>query len=83
MLVPDTGRRERRDQYRILVADDDGQATFRGIPPGAYKLFAWENLEPNGYLNADYLRTYESLGVPVNIMAGDNPPMSVRWIPKG
>jgi hypothetical protein len=82
VLVPDNARRDRRDQYRILTADDDGQATFRGIPPGAYKLFSWESVEPNGYLNADYLRSYESFGVPVYIMAGDNPPMTVRWIPK-
>jgi hypothetical protein len=55
---------------------------FRGVPPGSYRLFAWEGQEPNAYLNADYLEAYEAFGVPVNIASGDNPPVSPRLIPK-
>jgi hypothetical protein len=57
-------------------------ATIRGILPGNYKLFAWENLEPNAYLNSDFLRGYEDLGIPVKVSAGDNNPVSVRLISK-
>lgn len=83
VLVPDGERRERRDQYRLADSGDDGQASLRGIPPGSYKLLAWEELEPNAYLNPDYLRGYEDLGVPVKIASGDNKPVSVRVIPRG
>jgi hypothetical protein len=82
VLVPDVKRRTRRDQYRIATSDDDGQVTFRGIPPGSYTLFAWQEVEPNGYLNADYLRDYESLGVAVSITSGDNAQISARLIPR-
>jgi hypothetical protein len=82
VLVPDGKRRDRRDQYRVATPGEDGLAVFRGIPPGGYKLFAWEHLEPNAYLNSDYLQTYESFGIPVNIASGDNPPVSARLIPK-
>ena len=82
VLVPDTARRGRREQYRVATAGEDGQAILRGIPPGDYKLFAWEELEENAYLNSDYLRAYESLGIPVSIVAGDNPAVPVRVIPK-
>jgi hypothetical protein len=82
VLVPDTARRHRRDQYRVATADDDGVATIHGIPPGDYKLFAWERLEPNAYLNSDYMLLYESFGVPVNIKSGKNSPVAARLIPK-
>jgi hypothetical protein len=82
VLVPDSARRHRREQYRLATSGDDGQATLRGIPPGSYKLFAWEALEPNAYLNSDYLQAYEAFGVPVSIASGDNPSVSARLIPK-
>ena len=81
VLVPDAARRARRDQYRVATPDDDGQATFRGIPPGRYKLFAWKDLEPNAYLNADYFQNYEDRGLPVTIVSGGNPPISARVLP--
>lgn len=82
VLVPDAARRGRREQYRVAAAGDDGRVTIYGIPPGNYKLFAWEDLEPNAYLNADYQQIYEDRGVSVRISPGDNPPVSVRMIPK-
>jgi hypothetical protein len=81
VLVPEFAHRTRREQHRVASSDENGQATLRGIPPGIYKLFAWENLEPNAYLNADYLRLYEDLGAPVKISSGVNPPVTVRLIP--
>jgi uncharacterized surface anchored protein len=82
VLVPEASRRYRREQYRIATSGEDGVATIRGILPGNYKLFAWENLEPNAYLNSDFLRGYEDLGIPVKVSAGDNNPVSVRLISK-
>jgi len=82
VLVPEVTRRSRREQYRVATSGEDGQAILRGIPPGSYKLFAWEHLEPNAYLNSDYVQGYEAFGVPVNIVRGDNPPVLARLIPK-
>ena len=82
VLAPDGERRSHREQYRVVTSGEDGQAIVRGIAPGSYKLFAWERLEPNAYLNSDYMRSYEASGVPVNIASGDNRPVSIRMIPK-
>lgn len=82
VLVPEAPRRYRREQYRIATSGEDGVATIRGILPGSYKLFAWEDLEPNAYLNSDFLRGYEDLGLSVKVAAGDNSPASVRLISK-
>jgi hypothetical protein len=77
-----TRRDGAREQYRVAVAGEDGRALLTGIPPGIYKLFAWEELEPNAYFNSTFLQAYESLGVPLTIATGENRPLSVRLIPK-
>jgi protocatechuate 3,4-dioxygenase beta subunit len=82
VLVPEMALRHRPDQYRIATSDDDGRVTFHGVPPGTYKLFAWESIEANAYLNSDYIRNYEDLGTRLRIVPGDNTPVSVRVIPK-
>ena len=82
VLTPDAARRHRRDQYRAVPSGENGQAIIRGIPPGNYRGFAWEGMEQNAYLNADYARGYEDLGIPVQIGSGNNAPVSVRRIPK-
>jgi hypothetical protein len=82
VLVPEMALRSRRELYRLSTSVDDGHAMFRGIPPGNYKLFAWEHVEAYAYLNANFLQAYEDFGIPVRIASGDNPPAAVRLIPK-
>ncbi len=82
VLVPDAVRRHRREQYRVTTSGEDGRAILRGIPPGSYRLLAWEHIEANAYLNSDYLQAYESFGIPLMIASGENPAISVRLIPK-
>ncbi|HEX4997464.1 MAG TPA: carboxypeptidase-like regulatory domain-containing protein [Terriglobia bacterium] len=82
VLAPDPKRRNRAEQYRMIVADDVGNFVIRGIPPGAYSLFAWRRMEPNAYLNRDFLSSYEGDGSPILIQAGENKPAGLRVIPE-
>jgi len=80
VLVPDSARRNQPDQYRLGTTGQDGLVTMRGIPPGGYKLFAWETIEPNAYRNQDYMRTYDSLGLSILIGPGENRAVEARVI---
>jgi hypothetical protein len=82
VLVPELALRSRRELYRLATSGPDGHAILRGIPPGNYKLFSWEHVEPYAYLNANFLQAYEDYGTSVKIASGDNPPVVVRLIPK-
>ena len=81
VLVPDAARRNAPNQYRATESEADGRFTLRGIPPGDYKLFAWQNIEPNAYLNEVYMTGYEALGSPVRIAPNAVGSVSVRVIP--
>jgi len=80
-VVPDATRRNSPDQYRATESDADGHFTLRGIPPGEYKLFAWQNIEPNAYLNDVYMTGFEPLGIQMTIAPNSVGSISVRLIP--
>lgn len=67
VLVPDSGRRHRPDLFRSTVADDSGNFVLRGIPPGEYRLLAWEDVESGAWLDADFLRGFERSGETLSI----------------
>jgi hypothetical protein len=53
--------------YRVARPGDDGTFVLRNIPPGNYKLFAWDSVLSTAWMNADFIKTFESRGVPVKI----------------
>jgi carboxypeptidase family protein len=81
VLVPDANRRISPAMFRAAMSGDDGRFTLRGIPPGDYKLFAWQRIEPNAYMNPNYLAGFEILGVPLKIQPNSAGSVSVRLIP--
>jgi hypothetical protein len=74
-------RRHRPDQYRVVTADEDGRFAVGGIPPGEYKVFAWESIETNAWMNADFMKSYEDFGAPATIGANAKIPAQLRAIP--
>ncbi|HOK46590.1 MAG TPA: carboxypeptidase-like regulatory domain-containing protein [Bryobacteraceae bacterium] len=67
VLVPDSERRHRSDLFRSAVADDSGSFVLRGIPPGNYRLLAWEDVEDGAWLDPDFLRGFERSGETLSI----------------
>jgi len=69
-LVPDETRRQRYDLFRNATTDAMGRYQFRGIPPGSYKVFAWEDIEPKSWMEPAYLRVFEDLGKVIAVAEG-------------
>ena len=82
-LVPETpDLRRRTDLYRNTTSDAAGNFVLKTIPPGSYKLFAWEWAPPDAWQNADFLRAYESQGKPVQIAPFEKQDVQVNVILK-
>jgi hypothetical protein len=82
VLLPEAAKRFRFDLYRTAITDQDGRFVIRGIAPADYTLLGWTRIEPNAYLNPDFMRLYESLGTPVRVVPGENPAVGLRAIPE-
>ncbi len=71
VLVPaEEERRSPPNAFKAALADASGHYSLRGIAPGSYKLFAWDNIEDAAYEDPEWLRAYEASGVLVRIDEG-------------
>jgi hypothetical protein len=68
-LIPDGARRENLLLYRraSLV---QGRFAMNDVPPGNYKLYAWEDLPIGADENAEFMSAYETRGRAVTVRAG-------------
>jgi hypothetical protein len=53
------------------LAQDQGKFIFKGVPPGSWKLFAFDEVEPNAWLDPDFLKSVEALGESVSVAEGE------------
>ena len=68
VLLPDV--RRRTDLYRSTTTDASGQFHFDRLPPGDYKVFAWEVVEDGAWFDPEFMQTHEGEGVRVRITEG-------------
>jgi hypothetical protein len=80
VLVPEK-QRSRTDLFKTTTSDANGRFLFRSIPPGDYRVFAWEALDSYAYFDPDLLRQAEPQGVPVRTAEAATNTVTVRTIP--
>jgi hypothetical protein len=81
VLVPDEARRGRSDAYFSATTDRNGQYAFNNVPPGRYKLFAWEDVPAGAYQYPDFIRRYEDRGQVITVNANGAITSDARLIP--
>jgi len=80
VLIPET-QRERHELYKTGLTDQEGKAVIRGLTPGDYRLFAWEDIEPFSYFDADILKQYEQQGKLIHARESSREPVEMKIIP--
>ena len=81
VLVPDEARRGRSDAYFTATTEQNGQFAFTHVPPGRYKLFAWEDVPAGAYQYPDFIRRYEERGQPISVTPNGAIIADTRLIP--
>jgi hypothetical protein len=76
-----TARGFRMDMYKSTSSDPGGRFQFQGLPPGEYKVFAWEDIDKNALVDLDFMRQFESFGTTVRVNEGERPSLEVGLIP--
>jgi len=80
ILIPDRNR-YRSDLFKTATTDQNGRFTLTAVPPGDYKLFAWESIEEFGWFDPDVLSRAETRGRAVHVTETSNETVDVRIIP--
>jgi len=77
-LIPNQNR-DLPGFYRSALADGSGHFKIGSIPPGEYKLFAWDDIRYE-YFDPDFLRRVEDQGVPVVVRESSRQTVDLRRI---
>jgi len=70
----------RRDMNKLVTTDASGNFTLHGLPPGDYKVFAWEDVETNAWMDRDYRQPFENLSASVRVQESTTPTVTLRLI---
>ena len=70
VLIPESGQRFHVN-HQFALTDEAGRFQINSVPPGDYKVFAWDSIEPGAWQNIDFVRAYESQGRLVHINEGE------------
>lgn len=81
VLVPAAEKRGINRLYKNVSTDQNGNFSLKGIAPGEYKLFAWEQVESGSYQDPDFLKPFESKGESVTIKENSHENKQLKLIP--
>jgi hypothetical protein len=82
VLIPEPSRRHRWDLYKPTTADQYGRFELQTLPPGEYKLFAWEDIEPTSWFDPEVLKEVEKHGAAVTVRANAGETVNVHLVPR-
>lgn len=71
VVVPDVKHRTQSRFYKTQTTDQYGHFDLRGIPPGEYKLFSWEEVELGAWEDPEFLKPFEEKGQGIALQVGD------------
>lgn len=81
-ITPDPLQPERRDLYHQARTRADGGFTMKGLAPGKYRVFAWEEIEQGAFLDPEYMHPFESLGTQISVDDNDKKTVTMQEISK-
>lgn len=82
VLVPEATRRNQERLFHTATTDQNGRFILRGIAPGTYKLFSWEEVEQGAWFDPDFLKPYESKGETVRVEENGHVSVDLKLIPR-
>jgi len=81
-LVPTEKERAGQTQYNLdTTVGQDGRYHFRSVPPGEYKLFAWEDVESGAWMDPDFMKPVDDKSHSVTIHADGQETADLTLIP--
>src|SRR5262249_33100979 len=81
LLAPEGRFRAATSFYQLTASDEKGHFEIKGAMPGAYKLYAFEGLNPNAIEDPDFLKPLEGLGAAVERGEGQSASQDLTPIP--
>jgi hypothetical protein len=82
LLAPDGKFENVWSFYTMAPADDSGRFEFKGVTPGRYRLYAFEQLEFGEWDDPGFLKPFEPLSEPFDVREGAHTERDIQLIPR-
>lgn len=80
-LIPDEKHRSIAWLYKTASTDQNGHFAIKGVRPGEYKIYAWEEVEYGAYQDPDFVKPHESAGVDISAKPNGHDTIQLAVIP--
>jgi len=80
-LIPDASHQSLTWLYKTASTDQNGRFTVKGVRPGEYKIYAWEEVEQGAYMDPDFVKPHESAGEKVSVKDSGQATVQLKAIP--
>jgi hypothetical protein len=80
VLVPEPSRRNQSSLFKEQTTDQYGHFELRGIAPGDYKLFSWEEAESGAWEDPEFLKPFEEKGEKISLQENDQKTLNLTAI---
>ena len=80
VLVPERSRRTQYRLYKTQTTDQYGHFELRGVAPGDYQLFSWEDVETGAWEDPEFLKPFEEKGEKIALQDGEQKTINLTAI---
>jgi Carboxypeptidase regulatory-like domain len=71
----------RTDRYAVSTTGESGQFQFHGLPPGDYRVFAWEDVDLGAWFNPSFLAAYDRYATGLRLDEKERRGLEISAIP--
>lgn len=82
-LMPEPMAEGRQDRLRIASTDASGAFLLENVAPGEYRIYAWQDMESNQFMDPEFVRAHEGNGKKVTVKADGQAEVELEPIPPG
>ena len=81
VAVPELEKRGQPRLFKVAATDQNGHFELKGLAPGEYQLFAFEQIEPGAYQDSEILKPISDKGQRVTVKAKSKETVSLKIVP--
>lgn len=78
VAVPEENYRTLYDRFGVGESDQHGHFLIRGLAPGSYTLYAWQDVDETVYHDADFLKSQEANGTSIKVEEGSHQTVDLK-----
>jgi hypothetical protein len=79
-LIPDDANRKQKRLFQSMRSGPNGKFEFRGVAPGDYQLFSWDNVEEHEWEDPEFIKPFKTKGLAVSVAEGDTKSIDLTLI---